>query len=281
MVIDGETRVLESQSNEELVERLDQVLRQHDPDIVLTQWGDSFIIPQLLRLAHLTHRDIAFHRDPPAFQRQRRESSYFSYGKIIHKPAAHHFFGRWHIDSRNCFLWHECRWEGLFEVARVTKLPVQELSRVSVGTGITSMQLNVAHEDKVLIPWRKREPEAFKSAIDLINSDKGGLVYQPVPGFHENVAEIDFASMYPALMVSYNISPETVGCSCCPQNRLPEIGYTVCTRREGLVPKTLRPLLDKRAEYKRMKKSATDPEDAEKYQARQTALKWLLVVCFG
>ncbi|PIY49508.1 MAG: hypothetical protein COZ05_00190 [Armatimonadetes bacterium CG_4_10_14_3_um_filter_59_10] len=279
--IDGETRVIEATRNEEVIERLDQVLREYDPDIVLTQWGDSFLIPQLLRLANLVKKPIAFHRDPQTFGKPRKESSYFSYGKIIYKPGAHQFRGRWHIDSRNCFLWHECRWEGLFETARITKLPIQQLSRVSVGTGITSMQLNVAYRDKVLIPWRKREPEAFKSAAELITIDRGGLVYQPVPGFHENVAEIDFASMYPALMVSYNISPETVGCSCCPHNRLPEIGYTVCDRREGLVPKTLRPLLDKRADYRRMKKEASTPEETQKYQARQTALKWLLVVCFG
>ena len=56
---------------------------------------------------------------------------------------------------------------------------------------------------------------------------------------------------------------------------------TVCTRREGLVPKTLRPLLDKRAQYKRLQQTASTSEDALKYQARQKALKWLLVVCFG
>jgi len=279
--LDGETRVLEATDNGEVIERLHQLLCMHDPDIVLTQWGDSFLLPQLWRLADILHKPLAFHRDQPPFAQRKRESSYFSYGKIIYKPGAHLLRGRWHIDTRNCFLWHECRWEGLFETARITKLPVQQLARVSVGTGITSMQLNVAYEDKVLIPWRKREPEAFKSAVDLITIDKGGLVYQPIPGLHENVAEIDFASMYPALMVSFNISPETVGCSCCPHNRLPEIGYTVCTRREGLVPKTLRPLLDKRADYRRMKKLARTPEEAEKYQARQTALKWLLVVCFG
>jgi len=239
------------------------------------------LIPQLLRLARRTGRTIAFHRDPPPVEKRRRESSYFSYGKIVYKAAAHPFFGRWHIDARNCFLWYESEWEGLFEVARLTKLPVQHIARASIGSGITSMQMEVAHRDGVLIPWRKREPEAFKSAADLINSDKGGLVYQPVVGFHENVAEIDFASMYPALMVSYNISPETVGCSCCPHNRIPEIRYTVCTKREGLVPKTLRPLLEKRACYKQLKKSAATLQEACKYQARQAALKWLLVVCFG
>ncbi|MDP6560292.1 MAG: DNA polymerase domain-containing protein, partial [Candidatus Binatia bacterium] len=260
---------------------LDQILRKSDPDVVLTQWGDSFIIPQLLRLSRLVGKRIAFHRDPQPLGKSRRESSYFSYGKIIYQPATHQFFGRWHIDSQNCFLWQESQWEGLFEVARITKLPVQQIARASIGSGITSMQMERAHRENILIPWRKRKPENFKSAADLINSDKGGLVYQPVVGFHENVAEIDFASMYPALMVSYNISPETIGCTCCSHNRIPEIHYTVCTRREGLVPKTLRPLLDKRAQYKRLQQAASTSEDTLKFQARQKALKWLLVVCFG
>ena len=42
------------------------------------------------------------------------------------------------------------------------------------------------------------------------SSDQGGLVYQPVTGLHRHVAELDFISMYPSIMVHYNISPETI-----------------------------------------------------------------------
>jgi DNA polymerase-2 len=73
--------------------------------------------------------------------------------------------------------------------------------------------------------------------------------------------------MYPAIMVKHNISPETVGKENAP---------------EGLVPKTLRPLLEKRLMLKNIL-SDLNPRDCRvpTLKARASALKWLLVVCFG
>jgi DNA polymerase-2 len=100
-------------------------------------------------------------------------------------------------------------------------------------------------------------------------------------GFYEEVAELDFASMYPALMARYNISPETIHCKCCRHDVVPEIGHPLCTKRRGLVPRFLEPFLAKRAEYKRLKKAATDPALKKRYDDRQSALKWGLVATFG
>ena len=116
------------------------------------------------------------------------------------------------------------------------------------------MQLDRAFQDHILIPWRKGEPEKFKTAWDLLVADKGGLVFQPKLGIFEDIAEIDFASMYPTLMAIHNLSAETVLCECCENHRVPESGYTVCEKREGMVPKVLRPLLARRTWLKRMAK---------------------------
>ncbi|HEX7520182.1 MAG TPA: DNA polymerase domain-containing protein, partial [Candidatus Deferrimicrobium sp.] len=133
-----------------------------------------------------------------------------------------------------------------------------------------------------LVPYKKREPEAFKTGMDLVVTDKGGLTYLPRPGAHENVAELDFASMYPSLMDRYNISPETINCACCrPGLPVPEIGAHTCLRRRGLVPDTIAPILAKRRLLKERQKAATEPKEREIFRKRQTALKWLLVVSFG
>jgi DNA polymerase-2 len=109
--------------------------------------------------------------------------------------------------------------------------------------------------------------EGTKTLSDLIRADHGGLIYQPIIGLHSHVAQIDFSSMYPAIMVKHNISPETVGKENAP---------------DGLIPKTLRPLVEKRLKLKNMI-SDLDPRDCrvEILKARAAALKWLLVVCFG
>ncbi|MDZ4857305.1 MAG: DNA polymerase domain-containing protein [Nitrospirota bacterium] len=62
---------------------------------------------------------------------------------------------------------------------------------------------------------------------------------------------------------------------------MPEIGHYTCRLRQGLVPRTLAPLLDKRARYKRLMAAATQPAARAALDQRQTALKWLLVVSFG
>jgi len=202
------------------------------------------------------------------------------------------------------------------ELARLSKIPVQRMARTSPGTAITSMQLDRAFQEGILIPWRKGEPERFKTAWDLLVADKGGLVFQPKLGIFEDVAEIDFASMYPTIMAIHNISPETVLCGCCGNHRVPEAGYTICEKREGIVPKTLKPILERRAWLKRMasdcgirnadcgiKEAQNTVEDVgtrdtvtpacrntalrragtgtEIYNRKQVALKWMLVTCFG
>jgi DNA polymerase-2 len=146
------------------------------------------------------------------------------------------------------------------------------------------MQLDTACRDGLLIPYRKQEPEAFKSALELLHTDQGGLVFAPIVGYHEQVGELDFSSMYPSIMARFNISPETVNCRCCrdePAARVPEIGHHTCRHRQGLVPRTLAPLLDKRTRYKRLMAAATQPAARAVFDQRQTALKWLLVVSFG
>ncbi|HEX9757772.1 MAG TPA: DNA polymerase domain-containing protein [Nitrospiria bacterium] len=281
MIAEQEGYLLEAEDPEELLGLFNSHLLKHDPDIVFTDWGDSFLFPQLQQMADEARIPLALNRDAERRMAGKRSRSYASYGRIVYNAGAQTLFGRCHIDRQNSFILHEAGMEGLFEQARVTKLPLQHLARTSTGTGITSMQLEVAYRRGILIPWRKREPEAFKSAEQLLTIDKGGLVFLPPVGFYEEVAELDFASMYPAIMAKFNVSPETVGCSCCPENRVPETGYSICTRRKGLVPQTLEPLLAKRSHYKKRLQSATDPVQKKRYDQRQTALKWLLVVSFG
>jgi DNA polymerase-2 len=89
--------------------------------------------------------------------------------------------------------------------------------------------------------------------------------------------------MYPVLMANNNISAETVLCNCCPDStlRIPELNYHICMKRKGIVPKTLQLIVNKRLFYKHLKEETADPQRKEVYDKRQTALKWILVTCFG
>ncbi len=278
-------------------------IRHFDPDVILSEDGDASLLPFLFSLERRGNIAIPWDREP--YRRRRgvpmRGHSYFSYGRIYYKAPGHLFLGRWHIDRRNSFLYGESGLEGVIELARLAKIPVQRMARTSPGTAITSMQLDQALQEGILIPWRKGEPEQFKTAWDLLVADKGGLVFQPKLGIFEDIAEIDFSSMYPTIMAIHNISPETVLCKCCKNRRVPEAGYSICERREGIVPKTLKPILARRTWLKKMAREGefgelekrqqteevqiptwiTDTKKREIYEQKQTALKWMLVTCFG
>jgi DNA polymerase-2 len=278
--VDGETVVLDGDDPAEAIRSLNRFLQRYDPDVLLTEWGDSVLLPQLQVLAARTGIPLQLNRDPGHQVRTRRSRSYMTYGQVVYQAGARMLHGRWHIDLRNSFIFAESELAGLLEVARLARIPVQELARTSTGTAISSMQLLHAVRDGILIPWQKSEPEVFKTASQLIVTDKGGLTYQPLVGLYEQIGELDFSSMYPTIMARLNVSPETIGCACCPDSLVPEINYTVCRRRRGLVPQTLDHLLERRIYYKQRKQTTTGSSRAL-YDQRQTALKWCLVTSFG
>jgi DNA polymerase-2 len=242
-------------------------LQRLDPDLILTDYGDTWLFPQLKVWSKESGIELNPNRDQNREILTRRADSYFAYGQVVYRGAQAHLFGRWHIDRHNAMSFGEYGLAGVMEQTRVTGLGVQEMARKSPGAGITAMQMATALRNGVMVPVQKQQVEGTKTLIELIHADHGGLIYQPIIGLHSNVAQIDFSSMYPAIMVKHNISPETVGHE---------------NAQEGLIPKTLRPLLEKRLMLKNIL-SDLDPRDCrvEVLKARASALKWLLVVCFG
>jgi DNA polymerase-2 len=272
------------ESGEPAALALRHLLQQHDPDLLLTDWGDSTILPRVRRQAEQLGIEIPLNRDPDVQVQQSRSRSYMSYGRILFKDSATTLFGRLHIDTQNSFMADKCDLAGLWELVRVTKLPAQYAARTTPGTGISYMQMELAHRNDILIPEQKAEPEDPKSPEELLTADRGGLVFVPKLGFFPNVAELDFVSEYPSIMAYHNISPETVNCPCCPDAPLvPELGYRVCQKRKGITGRVVKRLIERRKEWKRLLREATDmpEEQARGYKLRREALKWLLVCCFG
>ena len=266
----------------QLVAGVRHLLERFDPDVLITAYGDNYILPRLLRLSRHYGIRLPLNRDPKLPVQHRGAHSYFSYGRMMFRNEQHTLFGRWHLDRQNAFLTNYYGLDGILEIARVSGLPVQTVARVSTGTGISAMQVATAQRRGVLVPWQKRQPESLKTGLDLFAADKGGLVYNPIAGLYEGVAELDFTAMYPSIMVHYNVSPETVEARCCEGEQVPELGTSICRHRVGLVPETLAPLLEKRNRYKAMIRELPpgDPQ-RQRFERRYSAHKWLLVTCFG
>jgi DNA polymerase, archaea type len=277
---------IEAGSESDKLLQLSETVKAWDPDIILTSGGDSYFFPYLIHRAaecqvlnkFILSRDVTpFASKPPGGR------TYFSYGRTFYRASTVRLFGRVHIDEGNTFAMSECAFDGLFEIARICRMPLHTSSRASIGSSMSSLQFYQALKDGILIPRNKSIPEAFKSAHELLVGDRGGIVYEPRVGIHDGIGEVDFSSMYPALMVKHNISAETVLCKCCldSKRRIPELNYHICEKRTGIVPKILKFVVDKRQTYKRLRDESTDPVLKEVYDRRQAALKWILVTCFG
>jgi hypothetical protein len=111
---------------------------------------------------------------------------------------------------------------------------------------------------------------------------KGGLVQPPLRGRHYNVRGADCVGMYPEIVMRHNISSETIACTCCqndPKAReraltgdseLDNKGYWICNK-QGLFPKFMQGLKEKRKEFKDLRDAAGDSGDTEAYRQYDTA----------
>jgi DNA polymerase elongation subunit (family B) len=171
-----------------------------DPDILYTENGDSILFPLLyhrakhLDIEHQVHLGREYASEKTHTLPMKTAKSYFSYGHIIYRPAFYTLKGRVHIDTENSFLYGESGLRGLVDISRCSNIPLQLLSRLGPGTAISQMQVNRALDHGYLIPWKKTLPETWKTAGELLNADRGGLILEPAVGLHENVIELDYAS---------------------------------------------------------------------------------------
>jgi len=262
-------------------------IKHVDPDIIYTISGDSQIFPFLYHRARELNieRNVNFGReenkDRKNLHPQKEAKSYFSYGRILYRPAFYMLKGRIHIDTAHSFMHSESGFQGLIDVSRCANIPLQLLSRLGPGTAISQIQLNKAMEQGYLIAWKKNIPESWKTGWHLLEADRGGMIIESSVGLHEDVVELDYASLYPNIMYEYNISPETLLCKCCKDSeiRVPQLGYHICTKKQGLLPIVLKGILDRRFCFKA--RSKNNKYDAKFYSELQQAWKWILVVCFG
>ena len=277
----GGKTVIEGRSEADKLLELMRATREADPDFILTNDGDTFLFPYLIKRSEANGLALTLDRDATVMKLPSKAgTSYFSYGQIHYKPSAMKLYGRLHIDINTSFAYSEAGFEGLFELSRICRMPLQTSSRATIGKALSSLQCYHASKMGLLVPWKPTLWEHFKDRNELLLADRGGFIFEPRIGVHENVGELDFSALFPNIMLRKNISAETIKCLCCPDstNRVPELGWNVCEKKMGLVAKSMEIVVGKRLRYKELKSNAAG--DARKiYDERQAALKWIGVVC--
>lgn len=237
-----------------------------DSNIIISENGDLYL-PKFFSLA----KKYGY----SAYTSMSRDRTFNSYGRIHHRRSGFIIRGIPHIDASSSFMYSEGGLEGVITISRLTDLPLFHSARITPGTAVSSYEIRKALSRDIMIPLYKGDHEEIKSIDQFIESDKGGLILQPEPGVYEGVYEIDFSSMYPSIIVNYNLSMETINVNCKNFDILPYLNYRICRDKKGILSDILSDLLDLRLYYKDKK------HEEPRFAMRDKVLKWLLLTSFG
>lgn len=158
----------------------------------------------------------------------------------------------------------------IFSLSELTGMPADYVLTASTGFRVENYLMYLAVSRNELIPK--------KSEISHV-SYVGGLVKSPQPGLHKNVVVVDFKSMYPSLMIKYNISFDTLsedGEYVSPNN------HRFRKEPEGFLPYALRTLISERRQIQeKLKKLDPESIEARVLNARQKAIKVITNAVYG
>ncbi len=161
----------------------------------------------------------------------------------------------------------------IFEIAKLANLPLYEATRASYSSLVENYLINRAKEFNETIPPR---PSGSDIMARRMISFTGGYVHEPSPGIYEDIAVVDFRSLYPTIIVSYNIGPETIngkGIKVEVNGRVHEFRQD----KKGFIPQVVKDLVEKRAAIKKMLKKEKNPL----LEARSYAIKTITNAIYG
>ncbi|MEK6857392.1 MAG: DNA polymerase domain-containing protein [Nanoarchaeota archaeon] len=165
----------------------------------------------------------------------------------------------------------------IIELVKIVGLPLFDIPRLSFSQLVEWYVIRQAKQANELIP---NKPDHREQEIRFKKRIHGAFVYEPTPGFYENIAVFDYRSLYPSIIASHNISPGTFRCECCADKKAvpyEEARYWFCQNKKGFVSRIIEDLITRRARIKEMLKKQKNPL----LSARSDALKLLANSFYG
>jgi len=194
-------------------------------------------------------------------------------------------------------LWEEGKWE---EIVRYNAQDVSLMVELDSKLGVISffnqlrclagVEWEALFSNKTLVdtlllrelnPLGIRLPTSNKSNKE--GSYTGGFVWNPTPGLYENVIVLDVKSMYPSIIISFNLSPELIN----KGNSITtpfSLSFPSPLEEEGVYRRILKKLMEERAKYKKAMRKAEEggnKEKAKELYYKQYAIKVLLNSFYG
>ncbi|MEM2338065.1 MAG: DNA polymerase domain-containing protein [Candidatus Bathyarchaeia archaeon] len=164
------------------------------------------------------------------------------------------------------------------QLSSLVGLPLDHIGTAAVGFRVEWFLIKHAYKIGELVPKRVEQP---------YRPYAGAIVLSPKPGLHENIAVLDFASMYPNLMIAYNLSPDTYVAPkeqtpSCGVYEAPEVKHKFRKEPPGFYKEVLSHLISIRNEIRtKMKCCLPDSVEYRVLDARQKAVKVITNASYG
>lgn len=182
----------------------------------------------------------------------------------------------------------------ILELMKIVGMPLYDVTRMGFSQLVEWFLIKQSVNYDELIPNKPNHQEISERRS---HTYEGGFVFEPKPGFYENIVVYDFRSLYPTIIVSHNISPGSLRCSCCKDsaNKVPisidgkEQEIWFCKKKKEFIPLILEEIIKRRMRIKEMildeKKRTKEQGQAYKknplLDARQNSLKLLANSFYG
>ena len=161
------------------------------------------------------------------------------------------------------------------ELSRLIGAFLSDVSTMGRGRQVEKYLFRRAYDEGMLVP--------NKGGGGRRGMYEGAFVLSPTPGIHDDVVCLDFSSMYPSIMVAFNISPETLLTDEGGEYfEAPGVGHRFRKSPDGFFKKILMDLIARRKKIKGdMRGFDRDSMDYRLLDIRQKTLKVLTNSFYG
>ncbi|MEM5792849.1 MAG: DNA polymerase domain-containing protein [Candidatus Aenigmatarchaeota archaeon] len=172
------------------------------------------------------------------------------------------------------------------EISKVSGLILQDCLDKGESERIDNLLLREFNKRDFVIPCKPDDSEVSRRNVERGSKGlKGAFVLEPDTGFHDTcVAYLDFKSMYPSIVIGYNICPTTLllNRDDLKYNQTP-FGSKFVDKsiRVGIFPEILKNLLEARDKIKKEMKKETDSSKKNYLHAKQYAFKTVANAFYG
>jgi DNA polymerase I len=173
-----------------------------------------------------------------------------------------------------------------FELSKVSGIMLQDVLSGGEATRVENLLLKEFNKRDFVVPCKPDDAEMERRSVEREKKAlKGALVLEPVSGLHTDpIVYLDFKSMYPSIIISYNICPTTL---ILPGSNVKTITTPHGTEfadkkvKEGIMPEILRHLITTRDVVKKEMDRTSSDEKRKSLDAKQYALKIMANAFYG